>query len=140
MVLFGSRKLTDYAVSVDIKITENAGLGKAGILLRADNPNFPLGANGSADEAVTGYFVYINKDQVVLQRLSYGATTLASERRAISLNEYHTLKAEIKGNKITVSLDGKESVSFTDSYAFTHGLAGLFSVKTEAYYKNLKID
>lgn len=140
MVLFGSRKLTDYAVSVDIKITKNAGLGKAGILLRADNPNFPLGANGSAGEAVTGYFVYINKDQVVLQRLSYGATTLASERSAISLNEYHTLKAEIKGNKITVSLDGKESVSFTDSYAYTHGLAGLFSVKTEAYYKNLKID
>lgn len=142
LVMFGTTKLSDYTVEVDIKILQLAGStdGRgAGIVLRLDNPNYPFNAPGSHYAAMQGYYVGFDKGNLVVQRYNYNAELLASKTVEAPQGEYVTIKAVCRGNVIDVYLNGEKHLHVVDSYAFTHGAVGLFSVGSETCFKNLKI-
>lgn len=139
LVMFGTNKLTDYTVSADIKLSSEPSARRAGIVVRLNNPNYPFEAPGSDAAAMQGYFVYFDDGAIYVERLNYSSELLASAEVNAPLDQYHKLKVICKGNTITVFLNGKKLLNIVDSYAFTHGGIGLFSVMSEVYFKNLKI-
>lgn len=139
LVMFGTNKLTDYTVSVDVKLTSEPSARRAGLVVRLNNPNYPFEAPGSDASAMQGYFIYFDDEGIYAEKLNYSADLLASAEVDAPLDEYHKLEVVCKGNSITVYLNGAKKLNIVDSYAYTHGGVGLFSVTTEVYYKNLKI-
>ena len=142
LAMFGTTRLSDYTVEVEINLLQLAddtnGRG-AGIVLRLNNPNYPFNAPGSHYAAMQGYYVGFDKGDLVVERYHYGADLLASKQVDVPFGEYVTLKAVCYGNMITVYLNGEEQLKVVDSYAYTHGAVGLFSIGAEVCFRNLKI-
>lgn len=137
MLLFGSEGMTDYEVSVKVKITMDSSNGaSAGIMLRTLNPSI---MSGQVNECAEGYLVTFNNMQLVMERMNYNGMTVASLTGDFTLNVYHEMRAICKGNNIKVYFDGEYAFEYTDPDPFTHGMVGLYSISAESYYKDLKI-
>jgi hypothetical protein len=137
MLLFGSEGMTDYEVSVKVKITMDSSNGaSAGIMLRTLNPSI---MSGQVNECAEGYLVTFNNMQLVMERMNYNGMTVASLTGDFTLNVYHEMRAICKGNNIKVYFDGEYAFEYTDPNPFTHGMVGLYSISAESYYKDLKI-
>ena len=135
MMMFGSVGMTDYTVSVDIKLMSDDS-GKAGLIVRMDNPSMNSSQHyGSAQ----GYFIYLDYMGLSFEKINYNASVIDSYTNSRLCGEYHNLKVTCIGNKITVSLDGKDTFSFVDPNPWSRGAIGFYSYGAEAYYKNLKV-
>ena len=139
LVMFGTNKLTDYKVSVDVKLSSEPSARRAGVVVRLNHPNYPFEAPGSDAAAMQGYFIYFDDEAIYAEKLNYSTELLASAEVDAPLEQYHKLEVVCKGNVITVYLNGEKKLNIVDSYAYTHGGVGLFSVTTEVYFKNLKV-
>ena len=137
MVLFGNQTMTNYEVSVDIKISVNsANNSYAGLIVRCNNPSL---YTAQVDESAQGYLVAFNRMQLIQKRINYNSINTNVLTDNIELNEYHNLKVVCKGNKITTYFDGVEAFSYTDANPFSHGCVALYSINAESFYKNLTI-
>lgn len=138
MVLLGAEGMTNYEVSVDIKIgVSSANNSMAGVIVRTNNPSL---FSGYVDQSAQGYFISFNRMQLMLQRINYnGSYNAVKTGDDITLGEYHNLKVNCMGNKISVFFDDQFAFSYTDPYPYSHGLVTLYSVNAESYYKNLSI-
>ena len=138
MVLFGDDTLTDYEVTVDIKVDVSAGTNAmVGVIVRCNNPTL---YSGYVDQSAQGYFVGFNRLQLVAQKINYSSTVVGVETGdQYTLGEWHTLKVRVNENVVTVWFDNVEYLSYTDPYPWSHGAIALYSVNTESYYKNLSI-
>lgn len=137
MILLGDESMTNYEVSVDIKIAVNsANNSYAGLIVRCNNPSL---YSGQIDESSQGYLVEFNRMQLIQKRINYNSITTNVLTGNLALNEYHNLRVVCNGNKITTYFDGNEAFSYTDAYPFSHGCVALYSINAESYYKNLSI-
>lgn len=137
MMLFGSTGMTDYTVKVKIKVdVDAASNASSGIIVRTNNPSI---YSGQIDESAEGYLITFNNMQLVMSRINYNSMIVAADARDITLGEYHELKVTCIGNTIKVYFDGEYVFEYTDPYPFSHGLVTLYSISTEAYYKDLEI-
>lgn len=138
MILFGDDTLTDYEVSVDIKVDVSAATNAmAGVIVRCNHPSL---YSGYVDQSALGYFIGFNRLQLVLQKINYTSDVVGVQTGdQYTLGEWHELKVRAKGNAITVYFDDVEYLSFTDASPYSHGLIALYSINTESYYKNLTI-
>lgn len=137
LVMFGAESMTDYAVSVDIRIDQDSlNSARAGIVMRMNNPSIMSGQNA---ECMQGYLISFNHMQLTMSRMNYNGLTVAVKSGNFKLGEWHNLKAVAKGNTVTVYFDGERQFSYTDPYPFNHGSVGLYSISSETSYRNLKI-
>lgn len=137
LVMFGSEKMTDYTVSVEIKIDQDSlNNARAGFVVRMNNPSIMSGQNA---ECMQGYLITFNHMQLTMSRMNYNDLNVAVKSGNFELGKWHELKAVVKGNTVTVSFDGERQFSYTDPYPFLHGSIGLYSISSETSYKNLKI-
>ena len=137
----GDRTLSDFEVEIDMKfIKENAY--KAGLLIRGQN--FATAASDGIN-SIQGYFVALDTRLVTLSKFNYGDTftNVCAEPHGVARTEltehlFH-IKVRAKGNTVTVFVDGKEILSYTDAHAFLTGHIGLYDDGAEVIYKNISI-
>lgn len=137
LVRFGGTDFTDYKVKVELKTDAMMSRSnKAGILLRLTEPSiFYRQSYGSG----RGYFVCLDAYGVSLERFDYNERLVAYYETPLDQDTYYTLEAECVDNTITVYLDGKKVITYTDPYGFSLGAAALYSYQAATYYKNLEI-
>ena len=133
----GDARMTDFAVEVEVAMTEEATIYDAGILLRAQD--HVLGAG--VDESMRGYYLSIRNDQITLNRYNYGSETLDLMSVEWQKNEFHKIKVTVKNNHILVYVDDMENpaIDHYDSNAFLTGQIALCSNKAGCAFKNIAI-
>jgi hypothetical protein len=137
LVLFGKSGMTDYDVSVDIKVTiDSANDAAAGLYVRCLNASI---MSGQINECATGYLVSFNDMQLTMKRTFYDYLTVASQSGNYALNVYHTLRVVCLGSRISVYFDGNYMFEYCDPDPVSHGQIGLYSIGAQSYYKNLII-
>ncbi len=141
LVYFGDKTLADYEVEVRIRfLSEN--ISGAGIILRADN--YATGQFDKGGDSIQGYYIGLDSSKVALRKYNFNFTRtnvrFASHGKSdLITDHWFRLKAVIKGNTVTVYLDGKKMLSYTDLHPFGAGYFGLYSEGAEVVYKNLII-
>lgn len=113
--LIGDSAWTNYEVSVNVNVTENTGsakiMGRITEVHRGnDNPE--------------GYWFKITTGNN--WALFAGSQKLASGYAWFPPFTWHTLSMRFNGNRISVSVNNKETISVTDT-KYSHGLAGIGS-------------
>lgn len=138
MIIFGDETLTNYEVSVDIKVDISAATNAmAGVIVRCNNPSL---YTGQIDQSAQGYFVGFNRLQLVLQKINYSSNVVGVKTGdQYTLGSWHNVKVRAEGSIITVYFDGVEHLSYVDPSPYSHGSIALYSINTESYYKNLSI-
>jgi len=82
----------------------------------------------------------MNNAQVSVRRKDYNwSIFLASYGGSFASETDIRLKATIKGNLITVYVNGTEVLRVADASAFRSGKLGLYTDGASATYKNLKV-
>lgn len=142
---FGNADMTDYHVSVDLKTTATKETDvSAGIILRMTNPSLSdKWENYTKVSQVygssMGYYICLDKDGVSLYRFDYNEIPAGQYKTSLNADTYYTLEAECVGETITVWLDGKQILTYTDTYVFCRGAVGMYSNEAESSYRNLAI-
>lgn len=136
MIQFGSPTMTDYTVSVEVKLGQLSELSNVGLCVRMRKPAYH---KTEAETGFQGYFIALNKIQLSLSLCNYDRVGVATESVQATFDKYYEIKAECKGNKITVYLDGNYMFEYTDPDPYSCGAVGLIGIKAEAYFRNLKI-
>lgn len=73
-----------------------------------------------------GYFIgFDGENRVRLVKNDNGMQELASAEFSWSCSQSYSFEARAEGEKITLSIDGKEVLSYTDEDAYPHGMYGL---------------
>ncbi len=134
----GDDRLTDFTVEVDVAMTEEATIYDAGIMLRAKHHV----SSASIDENFCGYYLSLRNDQVTLSRYNYGAENLDLVGVDWLQGEFHTVKVEMKNNRIIVYIDDMDTpvIDYYDANAFLSGQVALCSNKAGCSFKNFKIE
>ena len=94
--------------------------------------------------SLQAYYVGLNSFNVTFSKYNYNysKTNILFEQHghnADLTDHWFKIKATVKGNSITVSLDGNEVFGYTDPQPFFNGYFGLYSEGAEVVYRNLKI-
>lgn len=137
----GDRTLADYEVEVEITFLSTNAY-RAGLLIRGKN--FAT-AKSDRLSSIQGYFISLDTRLLTLSKFNYGysQTNIEAESHEVKTAELtkHTflLKVVARNHTLTVYLDGKQMISYTDAHAFLTGHIGLYSDGAEVVYKNLKI-
>ncbi len=136
MIIAGSTQWTDYFVQVQLDIDGRMGPGSASLLLRATHPSY---YPEQVRDSVVAYAVTLRQDRILLQKLNYGSTVLASA--VIDPGSAHTLAVEAKGPSLKVYLDDLETpiLEYTDPDAWMHGAVGLRTNTTRVAFRNLRL-
>src|SRR5690606_17088649 len=136
MVIAGSTQWTDYFVEVEVDIDGRMGPGSASLLFRATHPSY---YPEQVRDSVVAYAVTLRQDRILLQKLNYGSTLLASA--VIDPGSAHTLAVEAKGPSLKVYLDNLETpiLEYTDPDAWMHGAVGLRTNTTRVAFRNLRL-
>ncbi len=86
------------------------------------------------------YYVCLSEGYVSLYKQNYGEKLLARKMVSFDLSVAQKLKIAAVKNVLTVYLNGKEILSYTDNdHPFLNGKAGLKVVNGTAYYDDLSI-
>lgn len=140
LAYFGDNTLADCEMQVEMRFV-SSNIYSAGVVVRADKY-----ATSSYDDSMSiqGYYVGINTYNVTLSKYNYNYsnTNLRFERHGQSENlteHWFKIKVTVKGNVITVSVDGTELFSYTDTRPISAGHFGLYSEGAEVVYRNLTI-
>lgn len=140
LAYFGDNTLADCEMEVEMRFMSN-NIYSAGVVVRADKY-----ATSSYDDnmSIQGYYIGLNSYNITLSKYNYNYsnTNLRFERHGQSDNiteHWFKMKIVVKGNTITVSLDGEEIFSYTDAHPIVSGHFGLYSEGAEVVYRNLKI-
>ncbi len=142
LVYFGDNTITDFTLEVEMKLEGKAGISSAGIVFRAQNY-----AASSHDSymSMQGYYLAINNNQIVLDRLNYADGTKTAMATYIKDNpfaesdKFVSLKIQVRGNTITVWANNTELFRVTDDWGFANGKLGLYTNGAAAIFKNLKV-
>ncbi len=140
LVYIGDETLADYEIEVRIRfMSEN--IYSAGIILRAGNYSTH---NMDTKSSIEGYYIGLDSSKLVFSKYNFDFTRTNVRFEGHKYSEKLTdhwfrLKARIKGNTVTVYLDGEKMFSYTDLHPFRSGYFGLYSDGAEVVYRNLKI-
>jgi Galactose binding lectin domain/Stigma-specific protein, Stig1 len=106
---------TNYTISVPIRL-DTAG-GNGGL-------NFRMQSVGAANDSGQMYYAGINSTQVVLGMENNGWTQFGGSVATFAQGTFYTLQVVVAGSSLSVSVDGANTVTFTDS-TFAFGSFGL---------------
>ena len=140
LAFFGDGTISDCELEVEMRFVSN-NIYSAGIIMRASNY-----ATSTQDDnlSLQAYYVGLNSFNVTFSKYNYNysKTNILFEQHghnADLTDHWFKIKATVKGNSITVSLDGNEVFGYTDPQPFFNGYFGLYSEGAEVVYRNLKI-
>lgn len=138
LLYFGDDTFTDFTMSADITFIGETQTSTAGFILRGGNPSFSV---HDTNESIQGYYVGFNNSKAFISRYNYNLSVgdLDVMANSYASNQEFNLKVTLKGNTITVYIDNKKVLSYTDTLGFTHGRIGFYTEGAQAIYKNLVI-
>lgn len=127
-LVFGNEKWGDYEVEVGVRLDPETN-GKAGILLRTAN----IAEITRSKHSIYGYndqsyYVYVTQDGAVgIDKHNYNCVNVMEEDGCLEEPfEQITLKVRAEGNVLTVYIDGKQILQYTDREApYLTGKVGL---------------
>ncbi len=142
LAYFGDDCFTDVSIEVKMQFASQSSSQSAGLILRAEN----YAASPSDDySSIQGYYVYVKCDDnssVGIDKLNYhdsDKNIAVASQVDVAIDEYFTLKVVIKGNTISIFVDGAWVCEFTDANAFTSGKIGLYTNGASVFYKDITI-
>lgn len=147
--LYGSYMLGDYAFSTDFTPVSGEGYG---LLARTQNPGAALftfreysdedklkGAR-QAQNWMQGYYFEFSDSCVTLSKCSFTKKELVSVDISIEAGKTYHAEVICKGSVISLVLDGKTLIEYTDPEAFINGMAGFRSGENgNVSFKNFEI-
>lgn len=139
LLYIGDSTMRDYEVEVDLTLDGETQATSAGILLRGSNAAF---ASSDTDDSIQGFYCGLGNSNVFIKECNYGDTISGPSDAGINLfpsgEEIH-LKAVVKGNEISLYINGELSLSYMSLKGPTHGPAALYTCGAAAIYKNLRV-
>lgn len=111
--VLGEEAWTDYSVEYDVKLLEDLGRGDVDVDLRMDGFNSSIVlwvGDWSSGEPEAGGLTINDFNFVKEEKKPFGP---------LSLNKWHHLKGEAKGNEFIFWIDGKEILRYTDNTFLT---------------------
>lgn len=135
-VLYGSYMLGDYVYSADITPESDS---EYGLLARVQNPGVALfthvqyddekklGGARSAQNWFQGYYFEFSGCDVTLFRCSYRKEKIACASVKLDIGSTYRAEVECKGSEISLYIDGRKLISYTDADAY---ISGMFGYKT----------
>lgn len=139
LVYFGDETITDFTLTVEMKLVGDTATSTAGIVFRAGN----YSASSHDDyRSLQGYYMSVNKTQFRLEKLNYAYTTNLTNGmkvEATASDTWFTVKIVVRGNNMKVYKNDALMLDCTDATAFTAGRLGLYTNGAAAVYKNLSV-
>lgn len=139
LLYIGDSTMRDYEIEVDLTLDGETQATSAGILLRGSNAAF---ASSDTDDSIQGFYCGLGNSNVFIKECNYGDTISGPSDAGINLfpsgEEIH-LKAVVKGNEISLYINGELSLSYMSLKGPTHGPAALYTCGAAAIYKNLRV-
>jgi hypothetical protein len=136
MGIFGSRFQTDGFIEADIRFRGDGAKKSAGLFLR-------LSENSFYPEQVTvghrGYYVGFDMETVRIDRMNFDAKTLVQTPCALETERVYRLRAAIEGNRITVSVDGREVLAANDPDSLAYGQLAVGSFGARVTVEHVKV-
>jgi hypothetical protein len=137
LVYIGDATVTDFTLSVKLKLAGVTGVGTAGIVFRAGQAAFSTADNY---KSIRGYYLSLNNNETRLERLDYNNTERLAVSAGVNASDgYITLKIIARGGLLTAYKNDVKIFETFDAAGFTHGRLGLYTDGAEAYYKDLAI-
>ena len=137
--LYGEDGWGDYRVEADLTFLDKSR--NAGILVRTQNPSLG-GANSSAElgtDFFQGYFVGFGPGSVQLCRHNYNWIPLQQKRWDFASKDQVHVCVIAQGDKITVEIDGKMALEFTESDPFFNGRVGVRTCGAPVKIENFRV-
>lgn len=137
--LYGENGWGDYAVEADVTFLDRSL--NAGILIRTQNPALG-GPNNSpvlGTDFFQGYFIGFAPGALKLSKHNYNWVPLVEAPSSFKPDEPIHLRVEASGAKITVSIDGKTCLEFTDDDPFFQGRAGIRACGASVKFENFRV-
>ena len=139
--MVGSENWGDY--TVEAEITPTAGNINVGLCVRVSNPATVEKSNKSlagGTDFLQGYFIGLSERAVVLGKHNYNWKELCRAPYSIQKDQTYTVKATVKGNVLTVSINGEPVLEYTDTDApFLHGMVGFRAHASAMRAESLKV-
>lgn len=137
MIIAGSPEWADYSVKVDFEVEGPLGPGEASLILRATNPSYHP---DEVRDSVVAYAVTLKDDRILLQKLNYNSTTLASA--PVETRGTHVLAVKAEGPFLKIYLDDLERpvIEYADPDAWMYGAVGLRANTTNITFRNFVLD
>ena len=137
MGIFGGRFLTDGSVEADVRFRGEGAERSAGVFLRLSENSYhpdqiPVGHRG--------YYVGLDMAAVRVDRMNFNAVTLASAPCALEAERTYRVKATIEGNRITVSIDGRELLRCTDEDSLPYGQVAVGSFGARVTFERVRVE
>lgn len=141
LVYFGDNTITDFTMEVEVKLEGKTGTSTAGIVFHAQNY---AASSHDSYASIQGYYLAINNNQVVLERLNYADDstqigTYVQGNPFATSDTFIPLKIQVRGNTFTVWSGETKLIEASDAYAFTAGKLGLYTNGAAVVFKNLKV-
>lgn len=142
LLYFGDNSITDFTLDVEIKLEGKTGTSTAGIVFHAQNY---AASSFDSHTSIQGYYLSINNNQIVLDRLNYADGTMGGLATFVQGNpfavsdEYIPLRIQVRGNNIKVWSGDTLLADVTDSFGFSNGKIGLYTNGAAVMFRNLKI-
>ncbi len=137
LLYIGGDTITNLTMECTISLDGTTGTNTAGLLVRTTNAAF---STFDSNDSIQGYYCAINNSKAIIQRKDYSWTALkASSTQTLASDTDIKLKVVVKGNSITLSLNGVEAITYSDPDIFPSGHVGLYTDGAAATFKNLSI-
>jgi xylan 1,4-beta-xylosidase len=129
---------TDYEIEADVTVKAPNHANGGGIVFRATNESqYPA----QVQDSMTGYYLSILSNKLVLKKLNYGAEIVANANVKVEAGQSNKVKIRAQGNRIFVYWNDMLTpvIEYFDANAWTHGKIGLRSNVTGFEAANLKV-
>lgn len=142
LLCFGDNTITDFTLDVEVKFEGSTGTSTAGIVFHAQNY---AASSYDSNTSLQGYYLSVNNNQVVLDRLNYadgtvsGLGTFVQNNPFATSDEYIPLRIQVRGNNIKAWSGDTLLIDVTDAMGFSNGKTGLYTNGAAVMFRNLKI-
>ncbi|WZL78936.1 family 43 glycosylhydrolase [Eubacteriales bacterium mix99] len=134
---FGSRFHTEECMEADVIFRGDEIQRSAGIFLRvSENSFYP----DQVRIGHRGYYVGFDGNHVFIWRMNFDKKVLARARFPIQPGTSCRIRAEIRGNEITASVNGKYVLSAVDNDSLPYGMAAVGSFGARVTFSRVRFD
>lgn len=135
---FGNAFWTDYKAELEFSLLEDSSRNNGGLLIRANNESQH---EHQVSDSLRGYYISVNAQNLVLQKLNYDLQEIKSEAISLSVNHVYKLIVQVIKNDISVYLNEIKTpiITYKDPHAFMIGKAGIRSNCISMVFKRLLI-
>lgn len=138
-VTWGNEGLSNFELTFDFVIDADVS-ANLGVMLRSQNYSY---FSSQPTQSWQGYYLMLQPQFVSVRRYNYNDTYLSiSKVNVLNDGKKHSMAITVNNNVITYSIDGGETFSVCDAYAYLSGYIGFYSLNgtltiTNPTFKNL---